>query len=389
MIEAGKPKTAADQSQPATPAHDHTAESRLDPLTGNWTIFAPHRDDRPDEFVGQQEGLNKRVECPFCPGNESTTPPAVWVGRVSDEDSSTDILSPAPPSTHGEPGESPGWAEADWSVRVVPNKYPAVSPAGTRDESRHVSPLLQWSPVRGGHEVIIESRRHVQSLSELDVAELRLVFQAYRDRLKYWRSIPGVAYISAFKNVGSKAGASLRHTHSQLIATDRIPAAIDSSVRRMVRHRATSGCCLQCDLIRAELKAKQRVIWRDDSLVAYCPFASSLPLLMRITTIEHQACFEDLTEQMIDAVARLVGRAVSWLEQIRPGTAYNFCLHTRPPAALDPPDSFHWSIEIFPRMTQIAGFEWSSNCMINPILPETAAAHYRARALSEDPRLML
>ncbi len=82
-------------------------------------------------------------------------------------------------------------------------------------------------------------------------------------------------------------------------------------------------------------------------------------------------------------------RVVSWLEKIRPGTAYNYCLHTRPPATADKPDSFHWSIEIFPRMTRVAGFEWSSQCMINPILPEVAAAKYRSCAVAEDPRVTL
>jgi UDPglucose--hexose-1-phosphate uridylyltransferase len=157
----------------------------------------------------------------------------------------------------------------------------------------------------------------------------------------------------------------------------------------MIHHRANSGCCLQCDLVRGELKARRRVVWRDDSLVAYCPFASHLPMLLRVTTLDHQPRFEDLSDRTIDSTARLVGRMVSWLEKIRPGTAYNFCLYTKPPGAVDPPDAFHWSIEIFPRMTQIAGFEWGSQCMINPILPELAAAKFRACARSEDPRIML
>ncbi len=336
MIETGKPRPSSGQPNPAAPLIERAAESRLDPLTGNWTIFAPHRDQRPDEYVEYEEVRTKEVECPFCPGNELTTPDPVWIGRISDEDSSTNILDAA------------SLCRDQWSVRVVPNKFPAVNPADTRNELRHVSPLFQWSPIHGGHEVIIESRNHVQSLSQLDLAELRLVFQAYRDRMRHWRSVPGVAYISAFKNVGAKAGASLCHTHSQLIATDHMPPAISSSVARMVHHRAASGCCLQCDLIRAELKVQQRVIWRDDTLIAFCPFASYLPMLLRITTLEHQACYEELDDDVIDSVSRLVGRAVSWLEQIRPGTAYNFCLHTRPPGANDPPDSFHWSIEIFP-----------------------------------------
>jgi UDPglucose--hexose-1-phosphate uridylyltransferase len=264
-----------------------------------------------------------------------------------------------------------------------------VGPVETRKSHERGSGLFQRGPIRGAHEVVIESRQHVQSLSDLDVAEISLVFQAFRDRLQYWRKMPGVSYLCTFKNVGGKAGASLRHTHSQLIATDKMPPAVSASIERMNRHRADSGCCLQCDLIRAEVKAKQRVVWRDDSLVAFCPFASHLPMLIRLTTLEHQACYEDLDEKSIESVSRTVSRIVSWLEKLRPGTAYNFCLHTRPPGINGSPDSYHWSIEIFPRMTQIAGFEWSSHCLINPVLPEVAASKYRACARAEDPRVIL
>jgi UDPglucose--hexose-1-phosphate uridylyltransferase len=379
MVKTGKARTTSQRLEPAKTINHCATESRLDPLTGNWTIFAPHREGRPEEFLDPQDCVNSRVQCPFCPGNERTTPPPVWVGRISDDDSSTDILSESNVLT----------ANKDWSVRVVPNKFPAVGPVETRNSHERGSALFQRGPIRGAHEVVIESRQHVQSLSDLDVAEISLVFQAYRDRLQYWREIPGVSYLSTFKNVGGKAGASLRHTHSQLIATDKMPPAVSASIERMNRHRADSGCCLQCDLIRAEVKAKQRMVWRDDSLVAFCPFASHLPMLIRLTTLEHQACYEDLDEETIESVSRAVSRIVSWLEKLRPGTAYNFCLHTRPPGTSGSHDSYHWSIEIFPRMTQVAGFEWSSQCMINPVLPEVAASKYRGCARAEDPRMIL
>jgi UDPglucose--hexose-1-phosphate uridylyltransferase len=379
MIETGKRQAAADQLDPARPISDHLAESRLDPLTGDWTIFSPDRDRRPDEFIDHRESVNTAIECPFCPGNEPATPPPVWVARISDNDSAIDVLNPSEVKRSMD----------DWSIRVVPNKYPAVGSVDTLRPACRQTGLFQGRPILGGHEVIIESRQHVQSITELDLAEIQLVFKAYRDRLQHWRGVPGVSYISTFKNVGGKAGASLRHTHSQLIATDRMPAAISSSIKRMVRHRATTGCCLQCDLIRGELKARQRVVWRDDSLIAYCPFASRLPMTVRITTLKHQDCYEDLDEQTIESISRMVVRVVSWLEKLRPGTAYNYCLHTRPPGAPDAPDSFHWSLEVFPRMTSVAGFEWSSQCMINPMLPEDAAAKYRACALAEDPRVLL
>jgi UDPglucose--hexose-1-phosphate uridylyltransferase len=376
MIETVKPKQ--------TP-HDligrGSAESRVDPLTGGWTIFAPYRDGRPEEFVDHSEAVSKHLDCPFCPGNEMKTPTPVWVARTSDDDSSTDVLE------NKSADKSVDHSTDDWSVRVVPNKYPAVDAINIDRHFDSDSQFFQREPIRGGHEVIIESRQHVHSITELDLAEVLLVFQAYQNRLRYWRSVPGIAYLSTFKNVGGFAGASLRHTHSQLIATDKMPPTVASSILRMDRHRASTGCCLQCDLVRAELKAKQRVVWHDDTVVAFCPFASRLPMLISVTTLEHQACFEDLCAKAIESVSRLVVRVVSWLEKIRPGTSYNYCLYTRPPATDNKPDSFHWSIEIFPRMTRVAGFEWSSQCMINPVLPEVAAAKYRSCAVAEDPRV--
>lgn len=396
MIEAAKPNT---QPTSSSPSHQAAGESRLDPITGNWTIFAPDRSERPEEFVESRERIRKQLACPFCPGNETKTPPAVWVGQPENHEQYVDA-SRQPTN----PSQQETLTRGDWAVRVVPNKFPAVasahgkqSRAGTHSQrltANHtttaVEPILfQRQLVTGGHEVIIESRNHVQSVTELDVAEAVLVFKAYRDRLLHWREVPGIAYISTFKNVGSKAGASLRHTHSQLIATDRIPPMVATATERMSNYRLTQGSCLQCDLVRAELKAKDRIVYRDGSLVAFCPFASHLPFLVRITTLEHQPCYEDLAETTIESVSRLVRRVVSWIENLFPNTAYNFCLHTRPPGCSDPADAYHWAIEIFPRMTQIAGFEFSSHCMINPVMPEDAASRLRVHALAEDPRLIL
>ncbi len=157
----------------------------------------------------------------------------------------------------------------------------------------------------------------------------------------------------------------------------------------MRHHTAKSGCCLQCDLIRGELKSKRRIVAQTKSLVAYCPFASRLPMLLRITTKDHQAYFEELPPDVLEEVSWLTLRSVAWLERLHPGISYNYLIHTCPPATSGGADAFHWSLELFPRLTKIAGFEWSSQCMINPILPEIAAAKYRACAAAEDPRIVL
>jgi len=397
MIEAASPKPTEDLAgHPSC----QPGESRFDPVTGTWTLFAPHRSQRPDEFVETRERVHSQLECPFCPGNESATPAAVWIGHCDD----VPILNPSGPQEERLPSDDQ--AQENWTVRVVPNKFPAVSSERPQEEkiggdknrgavnaiTEHTTPdstLFQRRCVSGGHEVIIESRNHVQSLTELDVAEAALVFKAYRDRLLYWRDVPGIAYMSIFKNVGSRAGASLRHSHSQLIATDRVPPMVSTVAERLSNHHLTQGSCLGCDLVRAELKSQSRIIWRDGRVVAFCPFSSHLPFLVRVTTLEHQPCYEDLSDSDIESVSRLVRRVVSWIEKALPETAYNFCLHTRPPGCKDPADAYHWTIDIFPRITQMAGFEFGSQCMINPVLPEHAASRLRKFARAEDPRRVL
>lgn len=309
------------------------------------------------------------------------TPSPLWIGRLGDREGTYDIVEhPHEYDQH-----------EDWSVRVVPNLFPAVvplaAPASFHPSNRPAASALFCSaPVAGGHEVIIESPNHVRSFTELDPAETALVLMAYRDRIRYWREFASIGYISVFKNVGGDAGASLQHGHSQLIATSQLPGTVRTICNSMLRYHAENGCCLQCDIIRAELREKKRIISHGSDLVAYSPYASRLPMLVRLTTTKHRDRFEDLDDATIENVARLLRRIVSWIEKLHPGSAYNCLLHTRPPAARGDSDAYHWAIEIFPRITRVAGFEWSSHTMINPVLPETAAGLYRSCAEAQDPR---
>ncbi len=280
----------------------------------------------------------------------------------------------------------------DWSVRVVPNKFPAITPKRTLSSSRPTrnvsrsSNLFREAAVTGGHEVIVESPTHTESITELGTGHLTLVLAAFRDRLRHWSSVPGVQYISAFKNCGGDAGASLAHSHSQIIATDMMPSQIRETLSRTAKYTAETGCCLQCDLIRAEIKDKSRIVSTSDSIVAFCPFASPMPMNVRITTRNHCDRFELLTDETIESIARMLKRVASWIEQLLPGSAYNVVLNSRPPAATDSERSYHWSLDLFPRISRIAGFEFGSHCMINAVMPEAAAAKYRQCAAEQDPR---
>ncbi|MCO8124524.1 DUF4921 family protein [Stieleria sp. TO1_6] len=380
-----------------------TSHSRRDLLTGDWTIFASLREQRPNEYAPLETQLESRLEsqrtactadhlaidpaCPFCCGSEQQTPDAVWSARLGEltaetsGDSMARFARPAAEIVHG--------GQDNWDVRVVPNKFPAVSPCSDRNETRdNRQTLFPIADVVGGHEVVIESSHHAESMLQLDSSSIFLALLAYRDRIRHWRDIPGIEYISVFKNSGLEAGASLRHSHSQLVATSIMPHRVASLLARTEAHRARTGCSLGCDLLRAELAEKKRIIGQTDSLVAFCPFASRFAGLIRITSIAHQPHFERLSDASLDHLSSLLWRVLSWVNRAFPGKAFNYMLHTCPPGSKQP-ESFQWSLDVFPRLNKVAGFEWSSDCMINSMLPEVAAEQYRQVARQSDPRNVL
>lgn len=367
--------------------------SRMDAISGRWTLFASSRNGRPNEFVTSSSSSRNIYHCPFCEGNEKETPEAVMVvsGDADRNEASLDCAK-------------------GWGIRVIPNKYPAVDPVppgcsaadgfgnGTRggrfgtgfplratELSENLdSPLFRCRRTLGGHEVFIESPDHFATLADLDLSHVISLLKVYQARLNHWRNNPAIQYVSLFKNVGPAAGASLHHPHSQLIALSDLPTSVKTIADRMRLHHAHTGCCLQCDIVRAELKAKQRVVAVTDSLIAYCPFASHLPMLMRVTTRRHVERFEDLDEQELNELARLIRRSIGWVQTLYPEIAYNFLIHTCPPG-VEGHGSYHWSFELFPRLTQTAGFEWSCDCTINPMLPEVAAEKLHSVAMQESP----
>jgi len=360
------------------------SEVRRDVLSGKQTIFASGRGERPIEFAREFHPSKSIGPCPFCLGNEFLTPSTLL-------------------AVGGDDGDLP------WQVRVVNNKYPAVSLLETprttgcnvsshspskAEPARRVANaargahrsgnLFPVGALAGGHEVIIESPRHSVSVSELNVSHLASVYAAIASRIRLWREVPEVEYISVFKNVGAPAGASLSHAHSQLIATGMLPPRIRDTLYRVGKHYDQTGCCLQCDLLRAEQDVGQRVVLATEHFVAYCPFAAPLPYLTRIVPRAHADRFEDSDPEVLTDLAHISRRLVQCLESLFPGVAYNHVLQTRPPGAADE-SAFHWSMEWMPRVTTQAGFEHASDCFINPTLPETAAANLREAARRLNP----
>ena len=386
-----------------SPADDDSSDqesashSRRDLLTGDWTIFAPVREQRPNDFSKTPNAGGSDSErpadqdcdvdpfCPFCSGAESETPEAVWSVSVEADQPCDPRLTTrlSYPKTKIIPGEQEGW-----QVRVVPNKFPAVDHTDAATHSQDQVGLFPKQNLVGGHEVVIESSSHTEKVTQADASLAYMMLLAYRDRIRHWRSVAGIEYISVFKNCGPAAGASLRHSHSQIIATSQLPYRVKSTMLRCETHRARTGCSLGCDLLRGELEDGSRIITVADSFVAFCPFASRVPGLIRISSLTHVKHFDEFNELELDHLSSLLWRALRWIDQAFPEKAYNLVLSTCPPRTSSG-ESFQWSLDLFPRLNKVAGFEWSSDCMINPLLPENAADMYRRTALLDDPRQVL
>ena len=323
------------------------SEYRQDPVTENWVIVAQNRGERPDEF-GLPSWRRQSTVCPFCEGQEQETPPEI--------------------ARYPLPGQT------TWGVRVVPNKFPAVTRRSA--EPVHECPPFHRQEGLGAHEVIIESPTHVVTLTDVPEIHSELAFRAYADRLSALRSQADYGYGVVFKNVGAEAGASLEHVHSQVLATSLVPPAIAALHARWQRRCLPTGCSMVREFLESELAVEIRVVARTEHFVAICPFASRVPFEVRILPFAHSPYFEVTSPDQLTELARLVREVSRRIEIATNRGAYNLIIHTAP---FDTAcyDYYHWHIEILPRLTRSAGFEWGSGCHINPLAPEEAAARLR------------
>ncbi len=337
------------------------SELRFDPIKNRWSIIASERKLRPHEFnVPRQDATpdNGRENCPFEPGRERMTPPEILV------------LPPPSPRPDG----------PSWQVRVVPNKFPALRVEGHVE--REGLGLYDRVAGIGAHEVIIETPEHEKEMADLELEELALVFHAYRARLLDLRKDLRLRYVLLFKNKGRESGASLSHPHSQLIATPIIPTFVVHELNASRQHFRHKERCIFCDLIHQEQRLGERIALETGSFIALEPYASAFPFETWILPKAHQFDFGALTDDELLALARIVQDLLRRMKSLLDDPPYNMVVHTAPSPHPRPgqPDywstieyDYHWHIELVPRITRIAGFEWGSGYTINPTPPEEAA----------------
>ncbi len=328
-------------------------ELRKDPVTGRWVIIATERLKRPTDFHVERTKMIGEEHCPFCAGREDMTPPEVFAFRQN-----------------GRAPNTPGW-----DLRVVPNKFPALQVEGNLD--REGEGLFDRMNGIGAHEVIIETPSHSKTLATMSEPEIERVLWAFRERVADLKQDRRFRYILVFKNHGAPAGATLEHSHSQLIALPIVPDFVRDEVDGARRHFHAKERCVFCDIIRQEVAAGRRVVHENADVVAIAPYASRFPFELWLLPRSHGARFEDAPRQMYESFARMLKWVLARMNRALESPPYNLIIHSSP-FSEETGDFYHWHVELMPKLTRTAGFEWGTGLYINPTSPEEATAVLRA-----------
>jgi UDPglucose--hexose-1-phosphate uridylyltransferase len=326
---------------------------RRDPVTGRWVIVAADRQKRPSDFRLDRPIILGRDQCPFCPGREELTPPEILSYRQN-----------------GGAANTPGW-----DLRVVPNKFPALQVEGALE--RIGDGMYDRMSGVGAHEVIIETPDHGRTLAAMSDPEIERVLWAYRERILDLKRDVRMQYIMVFKNHGAAAGATLEHTHSQLIALPIVPDFVREEVDGARRHFAVKERCVFCDVIRQDLADGSRIVVENADVVALAPYASRLAFETWLLPRRHGARFEDAPRHEYESLARALKAVLRRMDRALESPPYNLVVHTAP-IFEDATDFYHWHVEIIPKLTPVAGFEWGTGFYINPTAPEEAASVLRS-----------
>jgi len=325
-------------------------ELRKDPILGRWVIISVERGKRPTDYAHHQQ-RKKGGFCPFCPGNEYTTPQEIYAIRPEGSE----------PNTPG------------WSLRVMPNKFPALNPDGSLDK-KGVGVFDKMTGV-GVHEVIVETPEHDLSLSTISQEAFVNVLNTYCNRINDLKNDERLKYVLVFKNEGEAAGASLEHSHTQLIGLPIVPRTVKDELSGALKHFELKDRCIFCDIIDQEMDSNKRVVLANEKYIAITPFAPRSPFETWILPKDHHAAFGAGDAGFV-GLAELFQDVLKKMDKLFDFPAYNFMLHTAP-FGKEESDHYHWHIELMPKLTKIAGFEWGSGFYINPTPPEEAAKYLR------------
>ena len=357
---------------------DNIREIRINPIVPTESVLvATARGMRPKKAEERVERDTRAVvdTCPFCRGNEDRTPPEI----KSYPDS------------------------RDWEIRIVPNLYPVLG--DDRAQTNIAFGLQQVIDGYGRHEVVIDHPNHGIALHEMEREHLANLFSVYQQRMaELYASDSRLKYVLIFKNFGAAAGASIPHTHSQIIATPVVPENVQNEVQHSLEYHRKFNHCVFCSLIdealtyeatiydresgqiRRKINVGQYVVERGSRFVAIKPFASRFEWEIHILPLQHQADFLKATREDLVDFARVLRRTMARLDKVVGGVQYNFFLHSMPHGSEydNCENSYHWHLEICPRTSIPTGFELGSGLFVSTVSPELAAEALRNATIDDD-----
>lgn len=316
------------------------SQLRLNPLTGRWVTLVADRAKRPTDFAPRlaQVEADPSRPCPFCPGNEEATPPA-----LEQVDS-----------------------EGKWTLRVVPNLYPAFEGDGNLTV-RNLGPVHTMADASGIHEVFVITPDHTSGVGTFSDSVIRNIMTALRRRFEEHAGTPNVRYTQAFINHGREAGASLAHPHGQILGLPFVPGEILEEERAFERFK---GGCILCATIDAERVDNKRVVLESEHAVVVTPYWSGSPYELLIIPESHDAHLTDSSDDVLTAIGIAIRDAIRMLNNTLGDVAYNLVFHTAPSHHAG---NFHWHVHLWPKLTTTAGFEKGTGVLINIVPPEDAA----------------
>jgi len=318
------------------------SEMRKNPFTGNYVIIAPERANRPNI---NEESNNENL-CPFCRGNENLTPEELLVFHEKNS--------------------------KNWILRIVKNKFPSVDCLKPFQEN-YENPLEINSYAFGTAEVIVETPFHNKKLQDYSKEETERVVNAYKQRYLALSKNKDYKYICIFKNSGKKAGASISHSHSQIITIPVIPSIIKIEISAAKKYFKENKTCVYCDMVKNEQKLKKRIVFENKNFVSFVPYYANFPYEIMILPKNHNSKFEKINKEEISDFAETLIEVIKKLDKKLKNLAYNFFIHTSPPKTRLK-NQYHWHVELIPKTYTGAGFEMGTGILVNVHSPEENAA---------------
>ena len=321
------------------------SQMRKDIFSGEWVIFASNRKNKPYNYK-RGSGIEEKEDniCPFCPKNEKMTPPAVFELKNSQ----------------------------GWEIRVFDNMYPALN---DYEFEKDCDSFYESFDGFGIHEVIVDTPEHTMDIANASEEHLYRLLCVIKQRLDKVFSNKMIEYVQVFKNNGPYAGASISHSHWQVLGVPVLTSEQEAAFKAFEEYKAKTGRCIMCDMVEHETEAVKRIIKENESFVSFAPYASRQSFEMWIVPKRHVQTMKELTEDELKSLAGFLKEMLTKVESIRKGISFNICIQEKAKSTKD--GLFHWYIRILPRIGSWAGFEYATRCFINPILPEYAAEFYR------------